>query len=121
MDLNPLYFAIRDIDSNNTFLVLLLGLSAVYFIREFLEPPIWLFCLTVPSIIGSAFIGVGVMKVNMLFISSEEGVNTILGSISGIILSFIVISIIYRLTAEVTEETGRKPYKTKHPVQSETV
>jgi hypothetical protein len=113
MDIDTLMAAIRSIDKNNTVLVIVLCFSSVYLIREFMSPPTWLMILAGPSVLFAGFVGTGIMRTQSWFVSGEEAINTVIGTTSGIVVCFCIGAVLYRLTAEFSDETRSGPYKTK--------
>ena len=113
MDLDTLFAAIRSIDKNNTVLVVVLCCSSVYLIREVLRPPPWLVGLAVPSVLIAGFIGTGIMRTQGWFVSGEEAINTVIGSTAGIVVCFCIGAVLYRVTAELRDESRKGPFKSK--------
>lgn len=113
MELDNLLFAIKSIDKNNTVLVVVLCLSSVYLIREFLSPPTWLVIIACPSVLISGFVGTGIMKIQGWFVSGEEAINTVIGTSAGIVVCFCLGAVLYRVAAEFNDESRSGPYRTK--------
>jgi hypothetical protein len=117
-NIEDLVVAIRAIDHNNSFLVILLGLTASYLIKELLRPPMWMVVVSIPTMIAAAFSSVAVMRSMSWYVTDDEAVNTIIGSCAGLILCFVIAATIFRVVAELRDDTRSGPYEPKHRLTS---
>ena len=100
MEIDALISAVRAIDTNNAVLISVLCLAGTYLFHEMIGPPFWISLLALLSMIASACIGVAVLKVGGIFASPEPGIATVVGAITGMTISFVLIAATYRITAE---------------------